>query len=302
MKRLLFLLLIFVLCLADFALGYEVMVVKSTKNQVNERVQQLFLEEFERGVPRRGTKTIQPHQLLELVVAKGSEEESVSKIESIQPDLILALGKRALKLSLSVPDIPIVHLLVIDPHKLTGDRRGVAGVSLAVPPKAQLDEMSRYLPTLKRVGLVYDPNRSAEMVAELSSIRPDLEFVALKAKDTASVPGLIQSLDGRVDLLWMLPDLTVTNRKTLESYTLFSIRNKVALLTFSEKLLKSGATMAVTFDLDGVAKQAAELAAKMLTEGIEQPVILPPLTKTILNQNMLKKLQISVESREGGDD
>ncbi len=140
--------------------------VKSSKSYVNERVQQLFFEEFAKRVSHRGTKTIQPHEVVEVLVAKDGEKEIKRTTESIQPDL------------------------------------------------------------------------------------------------------------------------TVTNRKTVKSYVLFSVKNKVPILTFSEKLLKGGATLAVTFDLDGMAEQAAELAVEMLSDGEEPAVSVAPRPKTIINQRV----------------
>ncbi len=165
-----------------------------------------------------------------------------------------------------------------------------------MPPKMQLDELTRYLPSIRRVGIIYDPKRSSKLVNQLASIRPDLEFVSLATDTSAEVPALINSLRGRVDLLWMLPDLTATNRKTMQSYFLFSIKNKVPLLTFSEKFLKHGATIAVTFDIESMVEQAADLAIGMLSDrnGNNQPAIVAPHVKTVINHKIATKLNISI--------
>ncbi len=299
MKKLLLLIILSFFSLADMALGYEIVVVKSSMSKINERIQHIFIDEIGKHVPHHGLKSIQHHQVTEVVIGRGNEGDSRRKIQNIHPDLILALGAKALKVALSVPDIPIVHLLVIDPEKIIGNTktRHLTGVTLSIPPKVQLDELTRYLPAVKRVGLVYDPKRSSIFIEQLDSARPDLEFIALAVENTAEVPDVIQSLRGRVDLLWMLPDLTATNQKTIQSYVLFSIKNKIPLLTFSEKLLKHGATIAVTFDIDAMAEQAADLAMDMLFHGGGPEALVAPKVKTVVNHKVAAKLRISIEGR-----
>ncbi|MCI5143158.1 MAG: hypothetical protein D3909_15815 [Candidatus Electrothrix sp. ATG1] len=119
-----------------------------------------------------------------------------------------------------------------------------------------------------------------------------------------SVARAINSLRGRVDLLWMLPDLTTTNHITIQSYAIFSIKNKIPLLTFSQKLLKHGATIAVTFDTDEMARQAAGLAMDILSHrvGTELTALVDPPVTTIINHTMTANLGISIADRRTADE
>ncbi len=304
MNKYLLLIIISFFSLTDRAFGYEIVVLKSSTSKINQQLQDIFIDELDKRSPQCGLKSIQPNQMTEVVITRENEGGSANTIQSIDPDLILALGAKALEVALLVPDIPVVHLLVVHPVIITDKTRPVTGVSLSVPPKVQLDEMKSYFPEVKRVGLVYDPKRSRKFIEQLDSIRPDLEFIALATENIAEVSELIHSLRGKVDLLWMLPDLTATNEITIQSYVLFSIRNKIPLLTFSKKLLKHGATIAVTFDTDEMAKQAAALAMDMLFHpvGTEQTALVDPLVKTIINHTMTAKLGISIADRGEADE
>ena len=296
-KRVIFIVFI-VLSLADMAFGYEITVVKSCLCKINEQVQRAFIDQLTQHVPDYGLKSIQPHQMAEVLIGKEEEPgESSWKIRKTHPDLILALGDKALKAALSaLPDTPTVYLLVIDPEKIIGKATKVTGVALAVPPKAQLDELIRYLPAVKRIGLVYDPKRSGKFVEQLKSLRTDLNIISLPADNSAAVPGLINSLRGRVDLLWMLPDITTTTPITLQSYFVFSIKNKIPLLTFSESFLRHGATIAITFDVDAVVRQAVDLAIDMLSDGERHglPTVVAPQVKTVVNDKIATKLDIAI--------
>jgi putative ABC transport system substrate-binding protein len=110
------------------------------------------------------------------------------------------------------------------------------------------------------------------------------------------VPALLEELRGRADLIWLLPDLVVTNPQTLESYFLFSFTNKVPVLAFSEKYLKSGAAVVVTFDLEAMGEQAGGMAARLLLGAAVRDV--PPVdisrVKTIVNPTVAGKLQLPI--------
>ena len=295
--------------LAGRAFGHEIVVLESSATKINQQIQEKFIDEFNKRIPHTGLKAIQPNRMRRVVISKGNNKEGdVRRVQGMHPDVILALGGKALETALLVPDTPVVHLLVIHPENyletMTDKTRPVTGVSLSVPPKVQLDEMSHHFPDVKRVGLVYDPNRSGNFAGPLNSLRPDLNFIALETGDISQVPDLIHSLRGKVDLLWMLPDLTTTNKITLQSYVLFSIRNKIPLLTFSEKLLRHGATIAVTFDTDEMARHAAKLAVDIVLQriGTGQTALVDPPVKTIINDNIAEKLGIPVADMRGADE
>jgi putative ABC transport system substrate-binding protein len=300
MKKL-FLFIIILHSLAANAVAYDVVMVKSSLNRVNELVQHTFIEELSKRIPHSGLKTIQPLQVIEVVIDKDETSgDSAQKIYNAHPDLIVALGGRALMAALEVSDIPIVYLLVIEPEKIIHNRTDVTGISLHVSATTQFEEIRHYLPQVKRVGVVYDPRNSRKVIDQIRATRTDLQFVSLTAEKTAEVPALLNSLQGRVDLLWMLPDVTVTNLKTLPSYFSFSLQNKIPLLTFSEKFLTQGATIAVTFDLEGMAAQAAGIASDILSNNQEKdiPAQVTPQVKTLINYKIATKLHISIA--EGG--
>lgn len=300
MKKL-FLLILILHSLASNAIAYDIVMVKSSLNRVNEQAQLTIIEEMNKRAPHYGLKTIQPLQFIDVIIGKDeTSRDSAQKIHTTHPDLIMAFGAKSLKLALEVPDIPIVYLLVVEPEKIIHNRTDVTGISLTIPATTQFKEIRRYLPQVKRVGVVYDPTNSSEAIEQIRTAGTDLQIISLAAESTTAVPALLHSLQGRVDLLWMLPDVTVTNLKTLPSYFSFSLQNKVPLLTFSEKFLNQGATIAVTFDLEGMAVQAAEIAIDILSTSQKRtlPPHVPPRVKTLINHKIATKLHISIA--EGG--
>ncbi|MCJ7599934.1 MAG: hypothetical protein MUO63_00365 [Desulfobulbaceae bacterium] len=297
MKKTLFLIMIILLAGARTALACEIVVVKSGNQTSVEQVARTFYDELHHNLPAHGVKSIAPRPFCEIDISENPSKSAVEQqIRETHPDLILALGRDALLAVRDIRDIPVIYLLVVAPEIIIDGHDNITGINLEIPPKLQLDELSRLLPQVRRIGVIYNTARSAMDIQQARLARPDLQFVALNAQSTREVPALLEELRGRVDLIWLLPDLTVTNPEILESYFLFSFKNKVPVLAFAEKYLKNGAAIVVTFDLQAMAEQAAGMAARIM--GGEPVSAVPRMdisrVKTIINPAVTKKLQLSI--------
>lgn len=57
----------------------------------------------------------------------------------------------------------------------------------------------------------------------------------------------------------MIPDLTVLSPTTLQDLILFSLENKIPLITFADKYLRLGAAVSITFNMQAIGGQAGEI-------------------------------------------
>ncbi|MBU4263357.1 MAG: hypothetical protein KKC76_15985 [Proteobacteria bacterium] len=297
MKKTLFLIILILLAGVRTAMAYDIVVVKSGNEMPMAQVCQAFSDKLVHLLPARGIKSIEPHRFREIDLSQSPTKSVVElQIRDLRPDLILTMGRNALLAVRDIREIPIVYLLVVAPEIITQDRDNITGVKLEIPVRLQFDELRRLLPQVRRIGVIYNTAHSAMEIQEARRDRPDLQFVALNAQSTREVPSLLEELRGKVDLIWLLPDIIVTNPQILESYFLFSFKNKVPVLAFSEKYLKSGAAIVVTFDLEAMGEQAAAMAAHILLGTSVSGV--PPAeisrVKTIVNQTVARKLQLTV--------
>jgi putative ABC transport system substrate-binding protein len=299
MKKTLVLIMLILLAGARTALACSIVVVKSGNQTLMEQVARTFYDELHHNLnlPAHGFKSIAPHLFCEIDISENPGKSAAKqRILEAQPDLILALGRDALLAVRDIRDIPVIYLLVVAPEIIIEGRDNITGVNLEIPPELQFDELGRLLPQVRRIGVIYNTAHSAMNIQQARLDRPDLQFVALNAQSTREVPALLEELRGRVDLIWLLPDLIVTNPDILESYFLFSFRNKVPVLAFSEKYLKRGAAIVVTFDLQAMAEQAAVMAARIMGGA---PVSAVPRmnisrVKTIINPAIVRKLQLAI--------
>jgi len=279
------------------AQAYDIVVVKNGDEMPMAQVVRAFGDKLVHLLPARGVKSIEPHRFREIDIRRNPIKSAVEQeILASRPDLILTLGRNALLAVRDISEIPIIYLLVVAPEIIIENRDNITGVNLEIPVKLQFDELTRLLPRVRRIGVIYNTGHSAMEIQEARQARADLQFVALHAKSAREVPASLEELRGRVDLIWLLPDIIVTNPQILESYFLFSFENRVPVLAFSEKYLKSGAALVVTFDMAAMGEQAAVMAARIL---LGSPVSgVPPAditrVKTIVNPTVARKLQLVI--------
>jgi len=291
----------FCFCMVSTAMAYDIVVVKSGPGDPYEEVAQKVEAELLKELPSVGQKSIQPHSITSFTL--GSEEFMgfEERVLTTSPDLIVAIGSKALKAMEKIETIPIVYLLVPSPEKYIRDRSNVSGVRFGLSAQVQFNELSRHIPGVKRIGVIYDPKRTGKLIEQALFTLTDHELVALPTNNPREVPALLQQLRGKVDCLWLIPDLTVINQVTLENYTRFSMENKIPVLAFSEKYLAKGAAMAVTIDMRALASKAAELASRILQgTGIAEigPVVMADSAKAMINHKVVAKLNIVLTRKD----
>ncbi|MDH5298572.1 MAG: hypothetical protein OEV91_06095 [Desulfobulbaceae bacterium] len=265
MKKALLLILPLFLLLAAPARAHEIVAVLDSDRPHYQQVLQGFSSALLAGPsPARGVKAITPSTLTTVTV--NNPEQAATAIRARRPDLILALGSDALKAATLVDDIPVIYLLTPDAMITAANRARITGIDLRIPPQLQIEALRRHLPAVKRLGVVYDPGRSAQLIAQAKSAvaNTSLQLVAATAATTREALQQIIALADRIDAYWMIPDLTVLTPATLEALFLQSLQRRIPVVTFADKYLESGAAVSITFDLDGMGRQAGEMASGIL--------------------------------------
>jgi putative ABC transport system substrate-binding protein len=216
-----------------------------------------------------------------------------------KPDLILAIGMDALQTVKFFPGVPIVYLMVLNPAAIVHEERNVTGVSMTISPEKQLSVFHRVLPSARRVGLIYDPKKSASFVkrAQNASKEYRIELIAKEAGNSKLVPATLNSMKGAIDAFWMIPDTTVLTPDTIESIMLFSLENNIPVCTFSTKYLEMGALMSLDINAYEMGRQAGELATKILSG--KRAAALPPVeadtANLVINESVARKLKVSLD-------
>ncbi|MEW6739196.1 MAG: ABC transporter substrate-binding protein [Nitrospirota bacterium] len=218
--------------------------------------------------------------------AKGRLKGIAAKEEA---SVVIALGREALEESLKLPSsIAVIYDLVITPPEI--DRPNTTGVYMATPVKEYVDIVKSYLPQIRRIAVVgsHDLMRildgTANPQVSAYSVRNSFEFVsAVKQVDSAGA-------------ILLLPDVGLLTDTTIEEVFLSSFRKNIPILGISERHVKQGALLALTFNPVSVGRHLGEKATRAL-KGVDMGTIPPSPSQEFdlyINTNTARKMGIHV--------
>ena len=306
MKKILLIILTLLSILQATAWGSDIVVVQSGRLPAYNSVLLGFENTMSGDIPDRGQKAIQAHTITSHILSEvKSQNQLRQKIIRQQPDLLLVIGSSSLSLCKNIRDIPIIYTMVPYPGLMAEAQDNITGIKINITAVQQLNVLTRTIPQIKSIGLLYDPDRTGLFVKEAEEIARhlNLNFVALPVKTAKEVPDQLDSLSGKIDCYWMLPDRTVITPQTVDHIMLFSLENRVPILTFSEKYLEVGAMLSVSFDPYDIGKQAGEMALKILdnTKVSDLPAAGVRKIKIRANSIAAKILGINLMDLDGRD-
>lgn len=278
----------------------EILAVLSARLPPYEQALAEFRTQLSR-LPAAGPKAIEPDTYTELVLTEAGPQGLARALRDRRPALVLALGRSALLAAAELPlrsPTPLLYLLAPAVPSEVRARPDVTGVDLELSPAATLAALRQVLPNLRRVGLVYDPQRTGALVdqARAAAREAGLELKALSVKESREVPARLEELSGRVDLLWLLPDLTVATPEGAASFVQFSQRHRVPVLAFSRPYAERGATLTIFAEPGGMAAQAARLARRLLSGESPRRAVpeAPALLSVTANRAVAAKLGLEL--------
>jgi len=219
-----------------------------------------------------------------------------AEINSKKPAVVVALGSKALNICKSdIKNIPVVFSMVLENEKPGGN---ITGVSLTIPMKMQLESFLSVAPKLKKVGIVYDPNKTGALVkaAKSAAGKLGLTIVEKAVADRSEVPNAIRSLKGVVDGLYLPPDRTVASYESMKFITLFTFENNLPFMVPTSRFVKRGALIALMTDFEKVGVQIGEMVNKILAgdSPASMPVEPPSVTVLVLNKKTAQTIGINI--------
>ena len=199
----------------------------------------------------------------------GSSDDlnTLRALTSERPLAVVTVGTEATQWAITNSTVPVVFCMVANAQQsvmadlISKDETRVQGVSLDIPAREQLRRMMSVLPKVKRVGVLYDPKKSATAVEEMKQAAAELglEVVDQKVDGQSSLPEETALIVSRIDLLWAPVDSTVFNSRSAQFVLTQMLQHKVPVMGFSENMVKAGALLAPRVDYEAIGRQTAEL-------------------------------------------
>jgi putative tryptophan/tyrosine transport system substrate-binding protein len=275
-------LLVFLLLLAPLpALAYDILVLQSLREK--------GYDEAAKGARHECAGTMRT-----VVLSDYAETDITRIIREEHPRLIIAVGDRALEAAEKQRYAPVLYMMAL--HAKPRQRGSVTGVGMLFEPARYLSVFESF--GSKRVGIVCDPAKSGAYLkrAQVAARRSGIDLVVREVHSPKDTPAMLDSLRGRVDALWMLPDGTAVSPETTEAYFLFSQGERVPLVSFSEVYLSMGAAVTLGIDRFDIGKQLGIMAQGILNgTPVEEMTLQPPRRVMMrVNDGVLRRLKISL--------
>ena len=259
--------------------AYDMLVLQSRRDSAYDEVLSGFRSE--RNISQRV-----------VVLSDYSEVDIVRIRREDQPRVILAVGDAALKTARRVSAVPVVSVMSLAIHRYAGSAHNLTGVGIYAQPQIYMSLFKSM--RLRRVGVVYNPARSGWYLQQARQVAAEygVELVTREVSDSRDVVARVQSLSGKVDALWMLPDITAVTRETTEAYFRFGQEHSLPVVSFAGSYLGLGAAAAVEIERSGLGRQAADITASLLAgrSAASMPLRFPASTSIKKNTRVIKRL------------
>ncbi|MGA1870415.1 MAG: ABC transporter substrate-binding protein [bacterium] len=236
-----------------------------------------------------------------LLVSELYGSDCAHQIHKIDPALLLAIGRDALVQIKDIKESPIIYIMVLQPQSILGENKNITGISMNIPPEKQFDIFAQVLPDKKKLGLIINPDMTGSFIerAKADAAKKGFELVIKESKSSMQVPSLIQDMRNRIDAFWMVPDTKIICPETVEAILLFSIDNKIPVISFAEKYVEMGALMSLSIDAFELGKQAGQMARKILMGNyvMKNEEIDPENIKLSINIKIANKIGVIIPDK-----
>ncbi len=225
----------------------------------------------------------------------------VRKVRKEKPDIILTIGVLATTIAKEkIKDIPIIFCMVINHARFQLTGANITGITTEIAIEEQLKGHQAILGSLKDIGVIYDPSKTGNIIvsAEQKAKNIGMKLVKYEIDSSKEVSEAMESLTGRIDALWLLPDSTVITKKSFDLIKSTTLENKIPLLCTSDVFVRAGALAAVFSDYKSVGRQASQLAGEILERPSPNPlgIVNPDSFNIAINTDTADKLGLNLDT------
>ena len=228
-----------------------------------------------------------------------SDIGALERAVKARPDAVIAVGTESFRKVSRLKTIPIIYTMVIPSETAALSADNLSGVSMEIAPESYLSAIAELFPTVKRVGVLFDPSTTGAFVQNALDAARDkgITLVLKTVRDPRNMPARIDELKDKIDLLWMLPDATISNPDSIEYVMLFSFQHNLPVFSFSKKTVALGAVAALNVNPYDMGAQAGAITRRLL-QGEKGPVrAYAQGPRMLVNQKVAVKIGVKLNER-----
>jgi putative ABC transport system substrate-binding protein len=224
----------------------------------NQPVQRFFLDEKGQPFTLVGRESILTPEKFSALVAVGPEA-----LDYLQAHRALAT--------------PLFYAMVLNPQELLSPPAGTmsCGVALNLPTAVQFASLQQQLPTLRRLGILFDPanNQAWFDAARMSASQLNIELLPLQIRRTPERLELVGDFT-RPDALMFIPDKSIISQAVIQYVIKQAVLRRIPVVGYNQFFLDSGAALAFVINYRQIGQQVAQ-QIKTVIGGQECPFTAP---------------------------
>ena len=279
-----------------FADGKKIFILKSG----NLPPFQQAIEGFKQGLKNGQIPTeIEEHDLAE------GPTQILAEAEKFYPVLIYAVGSSAAKFAQEkFPGVPVIFSMVLYPSMSNignlSPNANTTGVAMDIPLDRQFEMIRKIVPGAKSIGVLYNPKETGPIIAQAADLcrQLSLELVARPVNTPRDVPGALDGIERKADVLWSVADSTVFNGKMPEYILQYTLQHDLPFVGLSTNFVDAGALFGLCQDFADMGMQAAEVAIRVFAGAKpgDIPVIYPRKILLWLNLRAADEIGVKINN------
>lgn len=206
-------------------------------------------------------------------------KQLATKIRASAPSLVVAVGlKAALAAKVEISDIPVLYMMILDPLKHGLTAPNMTGVLPAIPIDRQFRIIRSLLPTMHRIGVLYDPTKTASKLkeAEIQAAGSDFQLQGFPVESEKEMSQQLRMLVASSEALWLIPDSTVLTDESIRFLIESALAKQIPVIGFSSELTRLGALASLSVNYSEIGRETG-LLAKRIVDG-EKPLPSKPVS------------------------
>jgi putative ABC transport system substrate-binding protein len=218
--------------------------------------------------------------------ASDTPSETLTALRA-RPVTIVAVGADAVaRARAELPDKPLVFCQVLAYQDLVATGGPIWGVRPVPPLSLQLAGWKSVDPTLRTIALIVsDPTAALAAEAQRAARELAADLLVETSSSDRETLYLFRRLAAEVDGLWLLPDSTALSPSALRELLGYAAARGVAVLTFSDALLRRGALLSATSVPADVAETVRVVVERVVTGRTADLPAMTPLSAAQLEVN-----------------
>lgn len=230
-----------------------------------------------------------------------------NKFSAMHPKVMIALSTQSAQILAPLStnaNIPLVFTAVTNPlaAKLVPGKTEpgplITGVSDFMSPSPQLEMMLAFLPSLTRLGVLYNPSEvnSVSFLKEMEEAAKSKGIVLVYAalNNTSEATSATTSLIGKVDAVYFPNDNTAM--AAVSAIASAGLKHNIPVFANDLASVERGALAAVAYDRFAMGKKTGEIVVAILKgkKPQEIPVVYDTPFEVVVNEQTLKALGLSL--------